>query len=99
MYDLCHAHPAGHRLSCQGFLNRNETLYGTGQMKRMLFAATKLALLLAFVLMSSLLSAQEAPSECVVMGALAYDNWTKPGAGGSGSPSGVQSADYIRCKI
>jgi mono/diheme cytochrome c family protein len=43
--------------------------------------------------------AQDAPSDCVVGGALAYDNWTKVDAGGTGSlPEGVQSSDYIRCK-
>ena len=42
--------------------------------------------------------AQEAPSDCVEMGAMAYDNWTKVDSGGSGLPDGVGSADYIRCK-
>ena len=43
--------------------------------------------------------AQEAPSDCVQMGAMAYDNWTKNDSGGTGSlPDGVGSADYIRCK-
>jgi len=43
--------------------------------------------------------AQDPPSECVEMGALAYDNWTKVDSGGDGNlPDGVQSADYIRCK-
>jgi hypothetical protein len=43
--------------------------------------------------------AQDAPSECVETGALAYENWTKTDSGGDGSlPDGVQSADYIRCK-
>jgi len=36
---------------------------------------------------------------CVDMGALAYDDWTKTDAGGSGSlPAGATSADYVRCK-
>ena len=48
---------------------------------------------------AGLIQAQEAPSECVVSGALAYDNWTKVDGGGTGSlPEGVQSSDYIRCK-
>ena len=38
-------------------------------------------------------------TNCLETGALAYDNWTKTDAGGSGSlPAGVISADYIRCK-
>jgi len=51
------------------------------------------------LLVSSTAFAQEAPSECVVSGGLAYDNWTKTDAGGTGSlPEGAQSSDYIRCK-
>ncbi|MFC1695652.1 hypothetical protein ACFL1C_05950 [Pseudomonadota bacterium] len=43
--------------------------------------------------------AQDAPSECVELGAMAYDNWTKADSGGTGAlPGGVESADYIRCK-
>jgi len=43
--------------------------------------------------------AQDAPSECVETGAMAYDNWTKEDSGGTGAlPDGVESADYIRCK-
>ncbi len=42
---------------------------------------------------------QEVPSECVEQGALAYENWTKVDAGGTGSlPEGVVNKDYIRCK-
>ncbi len=38
-------------------------------------------------------------SNCLDMGALAYDNWTKTDAGGSGSlPAGAVSSDYVRCK-
>jgi len=38
-------------------------------------------------------------SDCLDMGALAYDDWTKTEAGGSGSlPTGATSADYVRCK-
>ncbi len=38
-------------------------------------------------------------SSCLDMGALAYDDWTKTDAGGSGSlPAGAVSADYVRCK-
>jgi cytochrome c2 len=43
--------------------------------------------------------AQDAPSECVEMGALAFDNWTKSDAGGTGSlPAGEANSDYLRCK-
>ena len=43
--------------------------------------------------------AQDAPSDCVEMGALAFDNWTKADAGGTGAlPAGETNADYVRCK-
>ncbi len=43
--------------------------------------------------------AQDPPSAAVEQGALAYSNWTKTDAGGSGAlPTGVDSQDYIRCK-
>lgn len=43
--------------------------------------------------------AQDAPSECVELGALAFDNWTKTDAGGTGSlPAGETNSDYVRCK-
>ena len=36
---------------------------------------------------------------CLDMGALAYDNWTKTDAGGSGQlPAGAADSDYVRCK-
>jgi hypothetical protein len=36
---------------------------------------------------------------CLEMGALAYDNWTKTDAGGTGAlPSGAVDSDYVRCK-
>jgi cytochrome c553 len=41
---------------------------------------------------------QDEPSECVEMGALAFDNWTRSDAGGSGMPAGEVDNDYIRCK-
>jgi hypothetical protein len=48
---------------------------------------------------AGLVQAQDAPSDCVEMGAMAYDNWTKVDSGGAGSlPDGVQNQDYIRCK-
>jgi len=44
-------------------------------------------------------AAQEEPGQCVELGALAYDNWTKADAGGTGAaPGGVQNLDYVRCK-
>lgn len=39
-----------------------------------------------------------AQSECVELGALAYDNWTRSDAGGTGLPAGEANADYVRCK-
>ena len=40
-----------------------------------------------------------AQTDCAELGALAYDNWTKTDAGGSGSlPTGATSSDYVRCK-
>jgi cytochrome c553 len=42
--------------------------------------------------------AQEDPSECVEMGALAYDNWSTEDAGGSGMPTGESDNDYLKCK-
>lgn len=51
------------------------------------------------LLCAGTLAAQEDPGACVELGALAYDNWTKTDAGGTGSlPNGVESKDYIRCK-
>ena len=48
---------------------------------------------------AGLIQAQEAPSDCVEMGAMAYDNWTKSDSGGAGTlPEGVLNQDYIRCK-
>lgn len=43
--------------------------------------------------------AQDPPSACVELGALAWNNWTKIDAGGTGDlPTGVTNKDYIRCK-
>jgi len=63
-------------------------------MRRVLWSSFLLLVLLSG---AASLAAQETPSECVVMGALAFDDWTTTAAGGSGNPSGVQSEDYIRC--
>ena len=45
-------------------------------------------------------SALAKPEEgaCLELGALAYDNWTKTDAGGSGMPAGESEKDYLRCK-
>ena len=45
-----------------------------------------------------LVCAQDEPSECVVLGALAYDSWITEDAGGSGLPDGETDNDYLRCK-
>jgi mono/diheme cytochrome c family protein len=50
------------------------------------------------LLFSGVVLAQDPPSECVQMGALAWDNWTKSDAGGSGLPDGETNGDYLRCK-
>ena len=42
--------------------------------------------------------AQDQPSECVELGALAYDSWISEDAGGSGLPNGETDNDYLRCK-
>ena len=42
---------------------------------------------------------QDPPSTAVVQGALAWNNWTKTDAGGTGAlPADVINKDYIRCK-
>jgi len=39
------------------------------------------------------------PADCVTIGALAYDDWTKSDAGGQDAlPSGEVNVDYLRCK-
>ena len=51
------------------------------------------------IFISGVVLAQDPPSTAVEQGALAYSNWTKTDAGGSGAlPIGVESQDYIRCK-
>ena len=51
------------------------------------------------IFISGVVLAQDPPSAAVEQGALAYSNWTKTDAGGSGAlPTGVESQDYIRCK-
>jgi hypothetical protein len=52
----------------------------------------------AVLVFSGAVAAQDTPSACVEQGALAFDNWTKSDAGGSGVPAGVTSPDYLRCK-
>lgn len=62
---------------------------------KFIFSMTSIGLLLLF---SSMAWAQEEPNECVVLGALAWDNWTLDDAGGSGLPVGEADKDYFRCK-
>jgi len=59
-----------------------------------------LGVLILIILLSipGQLFAQEEPSECVEMGALAYDNWTQEISGGSGMPAGESDVDYLKCK-
>jgi mono/diheme cytochrome c family protein len=53
----------------------------------------------ALVLFAGVALAQEEPSACVVQGALAFDNWVKEDAGGTGTlPVGEVNGDYLRCK-
>jgi hypothetical protein len=64
---------------------------------RFLFGALMTGLVL--LCLPLLANAQDAPSECVETGAMAYDNWTKEDSGGMGAlPAGVENQDYIRCK-
>ena len=51
------------------------------------------------LLFSGMALAQDPPSAAVEQGALAWNNWTKTDAGGTGSlPADVDNKDYIRCK-
>ncbi len=59
----------------------------------------RLLIIGALLFVSSPSQGQEEPSDCVELGALAYDNWTTADAGGVGVlPTDVLNADYIRCK-
>jgi mono/diheme cytochrome c family protein len=63
---------------------------------KLVFFTSTMGLLLLF---TSMAWAQEGPSDCMVMGALAWDNWTKEDSGGTGSlPDGAEDSDYVRCK-
>ncbi len=62
---------------------------------RILLSMASIGLLLLF---SSMAWAQDEPSDCVAMGGLAWDDWTKEDAGGTGMPDGAADADYWRCK-
>jgi len=58
-----------------------------------------IAVVPVLLLFTGIALAQDAPGECVEMGALAYDNWTKEDSGGTGSlPDGAEDSDYVRCK-
>lgn len=64
--------------------------------QKFILSISTLALPLVF---SGMVLAQESPSAAVEQGAMAYSNWTKTDAGGTGAlPAGVDSKDYIRCK-
>jgi len=54
--------------------------------------------LFVLLLLPGPLNAQEEPSECVELGGLAWDNWTKDDSGGNGMPDGEEDSDYVRCK-
>ncbi len=63
---------------------------------KFVFFMSTMGLLLLF---TSMAWAQDEPSDCVQMGALAYDNWTKEDSGGTGElPAGAEDSDYVRCK-
>ena len=63
---------------------------------KFVFLMSTMGLLLLF---TSMAWAQDDPSDCVQMGALAYDNWTKEDSGGTGElPAGAEDSDYVRCK-
>ena len=63
--------------------------------KPRLWVPVLLLLLLGFS--GNVLAKPEAEA-CIERGALAYDNWTKTDAGGSGMPAGETFSDYLRCK-
>jgi len=51
------------------------------------------------IFISGVVLAQDPPSVAVEQGALAWNNWTKVDAGGTGAlPADVTNKDYIRCK-
>jgi hypothetical protein len=68
-------------------------------MKNSLYGKLWLPLILIPILfIPALALAQDEPSECVELGALAYDSWISADAGGSGFPDGETDNDYLRCK-
>ncbi len=59
----------------------------------------RIGVLVLFLSLPFAAVAQDPPSACVGMGALAFDNWTKVDSGGTGVvPVGAPDKDYIRCK-
>jgi cytochrome c2 len=58
------------------------------------FSLTVLALLLVCALPCQ---AKPEESACIALGALAWNDWTHPDAGGSGLPAGETVGDYVRC--
>jgi cytochrome c2 len=74
----------------------NEEVVMTRDSQKFILSISAMALPLLF---SGMVLAQDPPSAAVEQGAMAYSNWTKTDAGGSGAlPIGVDSQDYIRCK-
>ena len=63
---------------------------------KFIFSLSTIALPLV---LSGVALAQDPPSAAVEQGALAWNNWTKTDAGGTGAlPADVTNKDYIRCK-
>ncbi|MBT8076920.1 MAG: hypothetical protein KJN61_10645 [Gammaproteobacteria bacterium] len=67
----------------------------TGKIRLVLQLA---AVMLLYVGWSATAAAKPEPEACLELGALAYDDWTKTAAGGSGMPAGESERDYLRCK-
>jgi hypothetical protein len=77
-------------------LNCNEETNMSGKTQNLTFS---ILITGALLLVPGVTLAQDAPSDAVVLGALAWNNWTKVDSGGSDTlPAGVESGDYIRCK-
>jgi cytochrome c2 len=55
-------------------------------------------ILLACAVASGAALAKPEGDACIELGALAYNDWTHPDAGGSGLPAGEPNVEYLRCK-